>query len=181
MTRMEHAIKKAVGEFGMLKYFPSDATSKAGVMELLERMATTPEQVAWLVRTMIDQVGEWKGPKELRGVFCTRFNPADGVDVDCLETPGFTPDALEGRGHAEHEYAKLQGAGASRALLEPLLRLEGKVEPQNEPQNPSHGTQSKTMEHIGLAQARQMAKPRVEITEKSEKEINDLLKDMGAV
>jgi hypothetical protein len=178
---MEHAIKKAVGELGILKYFPSDAASKAGVMELLERMVATPEQLAWLVRTMVDQVGEWKGPKELRGVFCTRFNPADGVDVDCLETVGFTPEALEGRGQAEHEYAKLQGAGASLHLLQPMRVLEGRIEALPEPQNPSHGTQSKTLAHIGIEQVRQMAKPLPEITEKSEKEINDLLKDMGAV
>jgi hypothetical protein len=168
MTRMEHAIKKAVGEFGMLKYFPSDAASKAGVMELLERMVRTPEELAWLVRTMVDRVGEWRGPKELRGVFCTRFAPADGVDVDCLETPGFTPEALEGRSAYEHEEHKFLGAGASVALLPAMEAKWEALPPENPPEPPP------------VPGERRAARPLKQITEHSEAEINQRLRDIGA-
>ena len=43
---------------------------------------------------MIDRVGEWKGPKELRGIFCTRFKPRDGIE-ELSQTSGFTPEDSE--------------------------------------------------------------------------------------
>jgi hypothetical protein len=151
------AIKKAVAEFGMLRYFPSDPVVQAGVMALLERMVRTPEQLAWLVRTMIDEVGEWQGTKELRGVFCTRFAPADGVEADCAAGSRFSPEALEGRSAEEHDTSKFLGAGASIALLPAMEEKWETLPPEPKPD-----------------------KKREPVTTRSEKEINNLLKKMGA-
>lgn len=117
-------IADAVGELGALRYFPSDESARVSIMRLLQRMVATPEQLRWLVETMIDRVGEWKGPLELRGVFCSRWHPADGVEADCAETIGFRPQELEMRSLVEHEERKLLGAGESAALLPSLRRIQ---------------------------------------------------------
>jgi hypothetical protein len=64
-------------------------------MRMVEHGRT--DQLAWLVRTMVDKIGVWNGPVELRGLFCTRFKPADGIKANCTATMGFTPSDLESR------------------------------------------------------------------------------------
>ena len=97
MTQNEwkRRIAQGVEKLGALRYFPPAEGAHKAVMELLYRMIETPEQLDWLVVTMIDRVGEWKGTAELRGVYCTRFKPLDGVEGICSETPGFTAPELE--------------------------------------------------------------------------------------
>ncbi len=82
-------LTKAIASLTLLRFFPAEDIARASIMELLSRMIGTVEQLDWLVVTMIDRVGEWPGPKELRGVFCTRFKPADGIEAWC-SLPGFT-------------------------------------------------------------------------------------------
>ncbi len=77
---MKHQIVNAVEKLACLKYFPGEPGARQAVMELFARMVAAPEQLEWLVRTLIDRVGEWPGPREVRGVFCSRFKPADGVE-----------------------------------------------------------------------------------------------------
>jgi hypothetical protein len=106
---------------------------------------------------MIDEVGEWQGTKELRGVFCTRFAPADGVEADCAAGSRFSPEALEGRSAEEHDTSKFLGAGASIALLPAMEEKWETLPPEPKPD-----------------------KKREPVTTRSEKEINNLLKKMGA-
>lgn len=117
---MRAEIKQAVQSLGALRFFPSDEGARLEIMRLLERMVSTPEQLAWLVRTMVDEVGEWQGPKELRGVYCTRFAPGDGIDADCASGK-FSPAAMEARAFEQHTTLKQLGPGASGALL-PAVR-----------------------------------------------------------
>lgn len=98
----------------MLRYFPSDAAARAGIMSLLARMVGTVDELRWLVQAMIDEVGEWQGPMELRGVFCTRYRPRDGKEAWCTQGK-FSPEAIEGR-------AAIESAGY-KALPPPNLRL----------------------------------------------------------
>jgi hypothetical protein len=86
---MREKIIQAVGELAALKYFPADEGAREALMKLLDRMVSTPEQLRWLVNTLIDQVGEYPGPAEIRGLFCVRYPPKDGVEVWC-SLPGFT-------------------------------------------------------------------------------------------
>jgi hypothetical protein len=41
--------------------------------------------------------------KEMRGVFCSRFKPADGIETDCAATVGFTPNELAMPALSAHE------------------------------------------------------------------------------
>jgi hypothetical protein len=109
MRPTKDQITNAVAALGALSFFPSDAPARAAIMQLIERMVYTKEQLDWLVTTMIDRVGEWKNPKEMRGVFCSRFKPADGIETDCVATVGFTPNELAMPVLSSHEDVMLLG------------------------------------------------------------------------
>lgn len=84
------AIANVVAEWSaLLRYFPQDEISKASIMLAVDRLVSTPEELAWLREAMISKVGEWQGAKQLREVFCCRYRPKDGIEVD-PEEPVFT-------------------------------------------------------------------------------------------
>lgn len=127
------AIANTVAEWAaLLRYFPQDEISKTVIMRLLDRMVATVEQVDWLRTAMVDRVGEWRGGKELRGVFCSRFPPKDGIETDCEAGP-FTPSALEGQAHhtellaGEEEQKLLTGEVAPVSDNPALVKLVGQV------------------------------------------------------
>lgn len=86
---MKKLIKQAVERMNILRYFPSDPGAQLEIMRLLERMVPSERALEWLVSTMIDRVGEWQGPVELRGVLCAKFRPKDGIEA-WSTIPGFT-------------------------------------------------------------------------------------------
>jgi hypothetical protein len=59
-------------------------------MALLAQMCPSREALDWLVDQMVNRVGIWKGPAELRGVLCWHFKPADGSEAES-SIPGFRP------------------------------------------------------------------------------------------
>jgi hypothetical protein len=99
----------AIVRLSMCRYFPADEATRAAIMVELSDLCGTAEQLAWLVDTMVKRVGTWEGPAEMRGVFCTRFPPADGVQVNST-LPGFSPADLEKRSYELHEAIKQAGA-----------------------------------------------------------------------
>ena len=62
----------------------------------VQRFVANQEQLAWLTETACRFMREWKGIPELRGLFCTKYDPADGVACDST-LPGFTEADLENR------------------------------------------------------------------------------------
>src|ERR1035437_9823961 len=44
-------------------------------------MASTEDQVEWLVARTVALCNEWPGPVGLRQVFCSKFKPADGIEA----------------------------------------------------------------------------------------------------
>src|SRR5690348_14509423 len=99
MTQNE--IVQAVARMTALSMFPNNPAAHKEIMRMLDRMVSTSEELEWLVATMIDRVGEWKGTAELRGVFCTRFRPKDGIER-WSTIPGFTPEDSESQTLLEH-------------------------------------------------------------------------------
>ena len=120
MKPTEKQIQAAVGRLGCLAFFPSDAAARGQIMRILARMVGTVDQLQWLCGTMVDQVGTWHGPMELRGVFCSRFKPADGVEASCVLTPGFTAMDSEAQSYLAHEERKSLNAAESKRMLESL-------------------------------------------------------------
>ena len=84
-----HDLAEALEELSILAYWPSAESARAAIGSLLARMVPHREALRWLVRAMVDRVGEWRGPTELRGVLCWRYRPADGISADSTFA-GFT-------------------------------------------------------------------------------------------
>jgi hypothetical protein len=126
-------LETAIEELAMLQYFPADDGARAAIMRLLARMVPHREALIWVVRTMVDRVGAWKGPMELRGVLCTRFRPADGVEAFST-IAGFRAEDSEAAYLEEHTQrkvgwitepdkpAQISGDKSARLLIEGLCK-----------------------------------------------------------
>lgn len=108
-------IDEAISRLGNLKFFPKEPGALTGIAEMISRMVHSQEQLSWLVRTMIDRVGTWHGPMEMRGVFCTRYDPKDGEYACCADSFRFTAEAFESR-------AALGKAEERKAIAPPMVR-----------------------------------------------------------
>lgn len=89
-------------------FWAAEAGGRASVMLLLTKLCNTKRELEWLVDEVVNKIEVWPGPKELRGIFCTRFDPADGVDVWC-SLPGYRPSDGEQRAIEAHEQIKAGG------------------------------------------------------------------------
>lgn len=85
---------EATARLAVLVHYPGDPIARAEIGDMLLSMVGTPAQLEWLISTMRDRVGKWEGPRELRGVFCTKFKPLDGIEATST-MPGFTPEDSE--------------------------------------------------------------------------------------
>jgi hypothetical protein len=110
-------ISEAVRDMAILRYFPADEGARLSIMRLLLRIVPfgAADQLGWLTQTLIDRVGEWYGPVEIRAVFCTRYAPADGIEADCVHSPGFRAEEMETKAKAP-----LLDAGEQRERLKQL-------------------------------------------------------------
>jgi hypothetical protein len=108
---LREEIAAAVEELAAIPFFPSETGARLAVMKALESFVRRPHELRWLIDTAVARMREWKGPAELRGLYCTRFSPRDGIEEYCT-IPGFT--AAE----SETGYHQLQVAETDRRLLE---------------------------------------------------------------
>ncbi len=82
-------ISAALDRLGMLEYWPSSPAVRAEIHVLLAKMVPHRKALDWLVDELVNRVGRWPGPAELRGILCSRFGPADGIDA-WSTLPGYT-------------------------------------------------------------------------------------------
>ena len=116
---------KAVARMTMLRYFPADPIAQGEIGLLLQRMISRPEHLEWLTDMMVNHVGEWQGPKELRGLLCSRFKPADGIE-EYTSIPGFAPADCEARNLEDHErYKQMDRAEPRTSRLLPAKDIKG--------------------------------------------------------
>lgn len=105
----------AMVELSTLRYFPADDLTKRAVMSQIMRYCDRSDGLSWLVSQLVNRVGQWPGPAEVRGLYCSRFKPADGIEANC-SLPGFTAEDGEAR---NPEPIKL-GRSEAKGLLESL-------------------------------------------------------------
>jgi hypothetical protein len=98
----------AVGDLSTIPFFPSDERARASVMEQLRRMCPHIEGLRFIVDTAMARCKQWPGMSELRGLLCTRYNAADGIDEPNCSIPGFTAEEAEAKFLAAHESVKAQ-------------------------------------------------------------------------
>lgn len=80
ITDKQSAIGTAVAEMALMKFFPGDEFTRASLMTMLDRMCESAESVQWLGRHMCSRYAEWPGGAVVRGVYCSRYKPMDGID-----------------------------------------------------------------------------------------------------
>ena len=71
---------KTLGGLALLKFFPTDDFARAELVSMVCEMASTNEQIEWLVKRARNVWNQWEGPSELRALFCSKYKPADGVE-----------------------------------------------------------------------------------------------------
>jgi hypothetical protein len=74
-------IKHYLSKLTMLKYFPQEKSARVALVELACSMATEHQQIEWTVKRILTLYDTWPGPREFRAVFCSRYRPADGIDI----------------------------------------------------------------------------------------------------
>lgn len=98
-------IRSAVDQMAMLRYFPSEPSVRVEVAKFLATICPNEAALRFVVDVMVNRIGEWRGPKVLRGIVAARWSPADGIEGDPPEeasvpglpsAPGSTWEQLEG-------------------------------------------------------------------------------------
>jgi len=89
----QNEIKRTIGAWSILKFFPSGSEAGAAISELLLSLVDSDERLEWL-RGAVLGLNEWPGPGEIRGIYCTRFKPADGIEAYSALS-GFSPADCE--------------------------------------------------------------------------------------
>lgn len=92
MTSFEE-VNEAVQQLAALKFFPSNVSARLAIVRVIRDMATTGDQVRWLIRRALQLFDSWEGPRELRALFCSRWKPRDGIEATSKLYPeGFPPE-----------------------------------------------------------------------------------------
>ena len=65
---------------GNVPFFPRDEAAQAMVADELVSMGTTVDQGMWLVRRYAQLFRDWQF-RELRALYCSKFRPADGIEI----------------------------------------------------------------------------------------------------
>lgn len=122
---IQEAFPEMMRLVGKVRFFPNDTEVIMSISSDVIRFADQPERLQLLVNAFIDEIGEWHGIKEFRGVWCTRWKPADGIETSST-IPGFRE-------------ADSESGTSSRALIEPEIKaraLERGQEPKYLPLPP---------------------------------------------
>lgn len=78
----------------VIPFFPATAEGQTVITAALASVVGTTDQLDWLVMTACNSLKSWQGLAELRGIFCSRFRPADGMTVES-GLAGFTAEDAE--------------------------------------------------------------------------------------
>lgn len=94
-------------------FFPGTDAYAEKIRDEMARFVNDRRQLAWLVDNAVLAIPKWTGrfPQDLRGIYCTRYTPADGQEENCL-IPGFKPS------DGEAKYVASITSPAPYALLE---------------------------------------------------------------
>jgi hypothetical protein len=75
----------------LIPYYPRE--NHTDVLEEIAAFADRADALEWLILAA-SRLKQWPGVGELRGLYCTRFKPADGIEADCT-LPGHRPAEIE--------------------------------------------------------------------------------------
>jgi hypothetical protein len=81
----------------LIPFFPKDPILQRVIAVEISEYVGTQEQLDWLAKTARRHFRHWERDGalvQLRGLFCTRFEPADGIRETCTMS-GFTAEDRE--------------------------------------------------------------------------------------
>jgi len=87
-------LEEIASDLIQLKYYPREDAGRLSIIKEIGRMVSDIDQARWLVRRMLSLYNEWPGPMELRGCFCSRFRPADGIERHSTAYAGENGDSF---------------------------------------------------------------------------------------
>lgn len=129
----------------MIPFFPRTDAAQAMIISAIESFVSTMDELNWLTNSAINHMREWKGLPELRGMFCTRFQPRDGRRESC-SLPGFTA------ADAEAAYLSRMAEETARNIdqwkKEKLLAPPGEMEPFTMPANAIKPPKPRTLAEV---------------------------------
>jgi hypothetical protein len=124
MTWLEQ-IESAVSELAAIPFFPAESGARFAIMRSVEQFVSGSRELRWLIDAAVNHMREWKGAAELRGLYCTRFKPLDGIEESC-SLRGFTAADSEAAYLLEESDRKHGEISAARK--NGLLAIEGCVD-----------------------------------------------------
>lgn len=93
----------AVKLMKLVPFFPKEDKALQVIAASIWKFVNTVEELDWLTTTVCGHMSDWErggGLPEIRGIFCTRFQPADGIVMGAT-SPGFSSADLEQQHEAE--------------------------------------------------------------------------------
>src|SRR5438445_11019589 len=69
----------------LIRYFDKSDLHMELVAREMAKFVSTVESLEWLTQTAINHMRSWS-LTELRGIYCSRYRPADGVEESATET-----------------------------------------------------------------------------------------------
>lgn len=104
---MKSQIIKGVRAMAAIPFFPTDEYAQQAIMTEIGKFVDREDGLKWLFDAAMNTMRKWEGIPELRGLYCTRFKPADGVEA-ISTLPGYSPVDCE-NAHIEQgrQYAQL--------------------------------------------------------------------------
>lgn len=80
----------------VIPFFPQGFAARALIASEIHCFVGTKEQLAWFEAAAVRQIRKYDGVPVFRALYCTKFEPSDGV-APLLDLPGFTTDELEAK------------------------------------------------------------------------------------
>lgn len=94
MTKKD--LNAAVEELAAIPYFPQGSGARLAIAVQMGKFVENNQKLRWLVDSAVTAMDEWRGVGELRGLYCTRYKPSDGIERHST-LPGYTPADNEAR------------------------------------------------------------------------------------
>jgi hypothetical protein len=78
----------------VVPFFPQDDIAVKLISAAVFKFVGTLPQLEWFAAACVDRLGKYDGVPALRALFCSRYNPADGV-APMVDVEGLEAEALE--------------------------------------------------------------------------------------
>lgn len=105
-------------------YYPHEPAARTAVANEFRRLCNGPAELGWLVRRVMLLWHTWHGLRELRVLFCSRFQPVDGVDLSDQASEAY-PDGIP----EEYPVPLLDSADGTPAQLAAWEQEAGPADP----------------------------------------------------